>query len=153
MQHRAIVSWQADKYDFIPKANSWYWAVGIIAGAAAIAAIILADYLFAVIALLGGFSVMLLGSSPPKRHTYRLTDRGFMIGERLIPYRDMVVFAIHEGEQPTLNIETTTLMGIVSVPLGNTDRRVIEMELKNQNIEEVESLRSFINAFASGIGL
>lgn len=153
MQHRAIVSWQAEEYEFIPKASSWYWAVAVIALAVAIAAIILSDYLFAVIAVLGGFSVMLLGSKPPKRHTYRLTDRGFMIGERLVPYRDMVAFAIHEGEEPTLNIETTTLMGIVSVPLGRTDRRVIEMELKNQNIEEVESLRSFINAFATGMGL
>lgn len=153
MEHRAIISWQAKEYDFIPKANSWYWAVGVVAVGAAVAAIILADYLFAVIALLGGFSVMLLGSNPPKHHTYRLTDRGFMVGERLIPYRDMVAFAIHEGEEPTLNIETETLMGIVSVPLAGVDRRVIEMELKNQNIEEVESLRSFVNAFASGMGL
>jgi hypothetical protein len=153
MQHRAIVSWQAKEYDFSPKANSWYWAVGVVAGGVAIAAIILADYLFAVIAVLGGFSVMLLGSNPPKRHTYRLTERGFMVGERLVPYRDIVAFAIHEGDEPSLNIETTTLMGVISAPLGGADRRVIEMELKNQNVEEVESIHSFVNALANRIGL
>lgn len=153
MQHRAILSWQAREYDFVPKGDSWYWAVGVIAGAAAIAAIVLSDYLFAVIALLAGFSVMLLGSNPPKRHTYRLTDRGFMIGDRLVPYRDMVAFAIHEGEEPSLNIETTTMMGVISAPLVNVDRRRIEMELKNQNVDEVEYIHSFVNALASRIGL
>ena len=153
MQHRAILSWQAKEYDFVPKGDAWYWAVGVIAGAVAIAAIVLSDYLFAVIALLAGFSVMLLGSNPPKRHTYRLTDRGFMIGDRLVPYRDMVAFAIHEGEEPSLNIETTTLMGVISAPLVNVDRRRIEMELKNQNVDEVEYINSFVNVLASRIGL
>ncbi|MBI3573577.1 hypothetical protein HY090_00825, partial [Candidatus Kaiserbacteria bacterium] len=94
MESRVIVSWQAKEYDFTPKERSWYWAVGIIAAGAAIAAGIVGDYLFSVIAVLAGFSVMLLGSKRPKRHTYSLTERGFMIGEKLIPYRDMERFAI-----------------------------------------------------------
>lgn len=153
MEHRTIISWQAKEFEFVPKANSWYWTVGILAGGAAIAAIILADYLFAVIAIIAGFTVMLLGSIPPKRHAYRLTDRGFMLGERLVPYREMIAFAIHDGEEPSLNIETKTILGIISVPLSGTDWRAVAMELKNRNVEEVEYIHSFVNAFASRMGL
>lgn len=153
MEERVYVSWQAKEYDFQPKERPWYWAVGIIAGAVAIAAFILGDYLFSLIAILGGFTVMLLGSKKPRRHTYRLTERGFKIGERLIPYKSMVRFAIREDEPRELVIESTTLLGTFVVPLGDTDHRAIVMELKNNNVEEVESLGTFVDRVASGMGL
>lgn len=156
MEQRVILSWQAEEPSVEPKSQSWYWAVGIVAGAIAIAAVMLQDYLFSVIAVIGGFGVMLLGSKPPERHTYRLTERGLMIGPRLIPYRRMAAFAIHEGrndEGPSLRIETDTIMGIVAAPLGTIDYRRVQMELKNKNVEEVEALHSFVNGFANGIGL
>ena len=97
---------------------------------------------------------MLLGSAKPKRHTYRLTDHGFMIGRNLIPFSKIDRFAIHEGEDENeLYLETRTLSGTLSAPLGQTDYRPIQMELKNHNIEEVESLRSISDHLAKGIGL
>lgn len=154
METRVILSWQAKEYDFIPKSPSWYWAVGIVAAGLAAAAFIVGDYLFGIIAIIGGFTVMLVGSAKPKRHTYRLTERGLMIGTRLVAYDEMQKFAVHlEDDPPTLEIETHTLAGTVSAPLGDADYRALQMELKNQNIEEVESLDSFVNKVARGIGL
>ncbi len=153
MEERVYASWQAKEYDFQPKERPWYWAVGIVAGGIAVAAFILKDYLFSVIAILGGFTVMLLGSRKPHRHTYRLTERGFRIGERLIPYKSITRFAIRDEEPRELVIETTTLMGTVTVPFGDGDHRAVAMELKNNNIEEVESLGSFVDHVASGMGL
>jgi hypothetical protein len=153
VEDRVILSWQAKEYDFQPKAGSWYWAVGIVAVGVAAASVILTNYLFALIALLGGFTVMLMGSKRPKRHTYRLTDHGFKIGERLVPYKSIARFAIHEDEPMTLALETETLLGTVTAPLGGVDWRTVEMELKNRNVEEVESLHTFVDHVTRGLGL
>lgn len=153
MEERVYVSWQSKEYEFQPKERPWYWAVGIIAGGIAVAAFIVGDYLFSLIAILGGFTVMLLGSKKPHRHTYRVTERGFRIGDRLIPYKSITRFAIRDDEPRELVVETTTLLGTFAVPLGDTDHRAIAMELKNNNIEEVESLGTFVDRFASGMGL
>lgn len=152
MQSSVIVSWQARERDLEEKAPSWYWAVGIVAAGVALAALIVGDYLFSLIAVIGGFTVMLVGSTKPKRHTYQVTERGLMIGKRLIPYRAMMRFAIHEDPR-TLAIETDTISGIISVPLGDVDHRTIEMEFKNKNVEEVDSLHSFVDHVARGMGL
>jgi hypothetical protein len=153
VEDRTILSWQAKEFEFLPKSRSWYWAVSIVSASVAVASVILANYLLAVIAVLAGFSVMLMGSKRPRRHTYRLTEHGFKVGERLIPYRDIQEFAIHEGEEMELVLNTKTLLGNVSAPLGSTDWRTIEMELKNRNIEEVESLKTFADHLSKGLGL
>jgi len=153
MQSDAVLSWQAHEYDFREKESSWYWAVAIVAVGSAVAAFILSDYLFAIIAVIAGFTVMLVGSKKPKRHTYQITTRGLLIGKRLIPFQQMVRFAIHDEEPRALMIETNTFAGTISVPLADADYRVIQMELKNRDIEEVDSLHSLIDHVARGIGL
>ncbi|MFA5877431.1 MAG: hypothetical protein WC880_03655 [Candidatus Paceibacterota bacterium] len=153
MENKILVSWQAREYEFRPKERQWYWTVGIVAVGVAIASFILSDYLFSLIALIGGFTVMLIGSRKPPRHKYTLTERGFLVGTHLIPYDHMKRFSIQENEPRHLSIETKRLTGTISAPLGDTDHRFIRTELKNRNIEEVEALDSFIDSVAGGMGL
>ena len=154
MEARTILSWHAKEREGAPKERSWYWAVGIMSGGFAVAAFILSNYLLTLIALLAGFSVMLAGSAKPRRHLYKLTEKGFMIDAKLIRYAQIEQFAIHENEDSKeLLLETKGFSGTLSAPLGNADYRAIEMELKNHNIEEVESLHSFADHLAKGIGL
>ncbi|MES2134707.1 MAG: hypothetical protein V4449_00490 [Patescibacteria group bacterium] len=153
MEKQILASWQAREYEFRPKEQQWYWIVGIVAVGAAVAAFILTDYLFSFIAIISGFAIMLVGSKKPQRHKYSLTERGFYIGTHLIPYSQMTKFAIREDEPRKLSIETKGLTGTLSAPLGDTDHRAIRTELKNRNIEEVESLDSFIDQVVRGMGL
>jgi hypothetical protein len=152
MQARVIVSWQAQEFEFQEKERSWYWAVAIIATGVAVSAFILANYLFSLIAVIAGFTVMLVGSKKPRERKYQVTERGFFIGTRLIPYRNIRRFAIHE-EPRELVLETNTISGTVSVPLGDVDYRAIQMEFRNQDIEEVDTLRSFADHVARGMGI
>ncbi|TAK58465.1 hypothetical protein EPO14_03930 [Patescibacteria group bacterium] len=153
MENKVLVSWQAREYEFRPKERQWYWTVGIVAVGVAIASFILSDYLFSLIALIGGFTVILIGSRKPPRHKYSLTERGFLVGAHLIPYDHIKRFSIHEDEPRRLSIETKRLTGTISAPLGDTDHRLIRTELKNRNIEEVEALDSFIDGLSRGMGL
>lgn len=152
MQH-VILRWQAHERDHNPKSNTWYWVVGIIAIGVAIAAAIMQDYLFSVVAVIGGFALMLVGSAKPPRHTYTLTESGFMVGKDLIPYEKITRFAISEEEPRHLTIEALTLIGYVKAPLGDMDYRAIRMELKNRDIEEKDHLDRVVDGFAKGLGL
>lgn len=153
MENPVIIAWYAKEQQFQPKEQQWFWTVGIVATGAAVAAFIMKDYLFSLIAILGGFTVMLVGSRKPPRHKYSLTERGFVVGQHLMPYSQMTTFAIKEEEPRKLSIGTKTFTGTVTVPLGDADHRVIRMELKNRNIEEVESLDSFVDGVAKRVGL
>lgn len=153
MENQVLVSWQAREYEFRPKERQWYWTIGIVAIGVAIAAFILSDYLFSLIAVIGGFTAMLIGAKKPQRHKYSLTERGFVVGTHLIPYDHIKRFSIHEDEPRKLSIETKRLTGTISAPLGDTDHRFIRTELKNRNIEEVEALDSFVDSLAGGMGL
>jgi hypothetical protein len=153
MENPVIISWQAREFDFRPKEREWFWIVCIIAAGVAVSAFVFGDYLFSVIAILGGFTVMLVGAGKPPRHTYSLTERGFMIGAHLIPYAQMTRFSITEEEPRKLNIETRSFTGTVSAPLADADYRIIRTELKNRNIDEAEHLDKFIDSVARRMGL
>jgi hypothetical protein len=152
MEH-TIVRWQGHEFEHRPKERQWYWSVGIVAAGAAIAAFLLQDYLFGIIAIIGGFTVMLAGSAKPTKNTYSLTESGFMVGKDLIPYAKISRFAISEDEPRHLTIEAMTLVGVVKAPLEGVDYRKIRMELKNRNIDEENHLDQFVESFARRIGL
>jgi hypothetical protein len=152
MDH-VIVRWQAQEYEHSEKERPWYYAVGIVAGGVAIASLILQNYLFAVICVIGGFTVMLVGSARPPKHTYSLTEKGFMVGKDLIPFEKMTRFSISEDEPRHLTIESKTLIGIVKAPLEGVDFREIRMELKNYNIQEEEKLDTLVDRVAKTMGL
>lgn len=152
MEH-IVAKWQAHEYEHTEKERPWYWAVGIVAAGVAIASLIVQNYLFAIICVIGGFTVMLVGSTRPPRLTYSLTEKGFMVGKDLIPFEKMTRFSISEEEPRYLTIESKTLIGVVKAPLENADFRAIRMELKNQDVPEVDKLDTFVDRVAKTMGL
>jgi len=153
MQNKLIVGWKATEGTFKQKTRPWYWAVGIIAGGMAAAAVITADYLFALIAILAGFSVMLVGSRRPSRMEYALYENDILIGKERIPYEKIRRFAIKETDPKMLTLEMKNIVGIASMQLANVDWRLIRTELKNRNIDEVESIDAFVSKVTEWMGL
>lgn len=153
MENRTVERWQAQEFSYREKDSSWYMTVGIIAGGAAIASIIFANYLFALICVLGGFSVMLMGSRRPRRFTFSVNELDIAIGRERIPYEKIKRFAIKEDEPRELTIEMDNLVGIMHLPLGDADHREIRRMLKNKSIDEVEELDTFVTRFSRWMGL
>lgn len=148
-----LVRWEAIDLGPGRKDPSWYWAVGIIAAGVAVAAVIIGNYLLAVIAVVGGFAIMLAGSIPSIRQKYALSERGIYIGSIQIPYENVKKFRIIETEPRVLMLETASIVGTASLPLGDADWRTIRMELKNRNIDEDDELDSFSEKIARAIGI
>jgi hypothetical protein len=153
MHHDHIVTWEAHEPGAGDKESGWYWVVGIIAAGIAVASGIAGDYLFSVIAVIGGFAIMLAGSRPGVQRTYALSDRGIHIGHERIPFSNIKSFAIHDEDPRRLVIGTASLMGTLSIPLGDADFRAVRTELKNRNIEEDDELDSVAERFAKVIGI
>ena len=153
MEDTTIISWYAVDSGFKEKDRPWFWTVGIVGVGVAVASFILHDYLFSLIAIIAGFTVMIVGAQKPPRHKYSFTERGFLVGQHLMPYSQMDSFSIHEDEPKRLSIGTKTFTGVVTVPLADVDHRIIRTELKNRNIEEVDKLDSFISGVVKRIGL
>jgi hypothetical protein len=153
MEDRLILKWQARDAEYRPKANSWYLAIAITAVGLAVASIIVANYLFAVICVLGGFTLMLVGSRRPARQIYALYERHVLVGTEKIQYEKIKSFAIREEEPRQLTLETSSLIGITTIPLSTTDHRRVRAVLKNQGIDEVEALDAFVEKAATWMGL
>lgn len=153
MENRTIERWQAQEFSYSEKDSTWYWTRGIIAAAAAVASVIFANYLFALICILAGFSVMLMGSRKPRRLTFSVNERDIVVGKEKVPYDQIRRFAIKEDEPRELTLELDNLVGVMHLPLADADHREIRRQLKNQNIDEVEDLDTFVTRFSRWMGL
>jgi len=153
MENKLILSWKATEGTFKPKTRPWYWGVGIIAGGMAIAAVIVANYLFALVSVLAGFSLMLVGSKKPPRYEYALYEKDIAIGKERIPYEKIRRFAIKEVDPKALTLEIKNIVGVATIPLANVDWRLIRTELKNRNIDEVDEIDAFVSKAADWMGL
>ncbi len=146
--------WKGQEFEFAPKSSTWYWTVGVLSVGSAIAALIAQNFLFAVILLLAGATVSLLGSRRPTMHLFRVTNRGIHVGEQLFLYANIIRFAIHEAEPKKLLFELKSgVVRVMTIPLAGADHRAVRTELKNRNIEEVESLDTFVARFSDWMGI
>jgi len=105
MAREVIFEWEGQEYAHNPKTADWYWALGIVAIAGTIAAVLFASYLIAVLIIIAASTLALHGAKHPPIHRFRLVEHGLMIGEELHPFDDMISFSVLEdieGELPPL---------------------------------------------------
>lgn len=145
--------WRARKNSSGKKTSSWYWTVGIVAIGIAIASFIVGNFLLGLLAIIGGFVIMLAGSQPGGQQACAVSNHGVHIGGTVIPFANIAQFAIEEEEPKILKLRTKGLMGIISVSLDGVDFRAVRSELKNHNVDEADELNSFGERIAEMIGM
>jgi hypothetical protein len=102
---RALFEWEGQEYERDEKGADWYWAMGIVAAALAIAAILFANYLLALLIVVAAATVALHAAKHPPLHKFMLTDEGLVIDNDLHPYQIMqsfTVFEYIEGDRPPM---------------------------------------------------
>ena len=96
MAQNALFEWEGREYDHNPKDADWYWAVGIIAVAGILAAILFANYLLAVLFVIAAAALALHAAKEPPIHRFRLVEQGIIIGDELHPFERMNSFSVLE---------------------------------------------------------
>jgi len=118
------ISWQAPEYMYTRKSRDWYIVVGVLAVGLLAAAIILANFLFAIVIFLSGFTIALYGAKPPRMIAFSLSVDGIRVDKRLYPYESLKSFWIFYDppDIKELSIESQKmLMPHIKISLGDQD--------------------------------
>jgi len=82
------------------KSQDWFWALGFVVVAVAVAAILLGNILFGILIILAGIVLGLSVNQKPKEITYSITTRGVVVDGFLYPYKNLEAFWIDETSHP-----------------------------------------------------
>jgi len=156
MPRNAILEWEGREYDHNPKSSDWYWVLGIIAAATAVASVLFGNYLFAFLIIVAASAIALHAAKQPPIHHFSLVEQGLLIGNDLHPFDGMVSFSFLEDIEgklpPMLSIKNETwLSPHLVIPLNNVDADVV-YEYFLQHVDESEHNHTFVDLVATWLG-
>ena len=133
------ITWQALEHRHTDKSNDWFWALGIVAISGAVVALLFKNFLFALLIVIGSFTMSLLAAREPRTLSFTLTERGILIDGSLYPYQMLVAFWIHDrqGEHSLLIIDSSRfLTPHLLISLEDTDADQVRTYLLEHLPEE-----------------
>ena len=102
MARDVFFEWEAEGYLFEERSSDWYWALGIIAVAAAIAAVLFGNLILGLLIMVAAGTLALSALKRPRVHRFQITESGVMIDENLYDYDRIISFSILEYIDPTI---------------------------------------------------
>lgn len=134
------IEWSIAEHTFKEKTNDWYWSVGVVTLALVVLSYFMKNFLFAVISLIGGISIFILGLKKPFTLHNKVTQKGVGSDDRFFMFDDIESFCIDEGvpEEPRLFLKMKS--GIAShaiLPIHEEDKDKIQNFLREHLKEEV----------------
>jgi hypothetical protein len=139
-QNGGSLRWEGHEYSYSEKSVDWYWAVGIVALSGAVASILLGNFLFGILILLGAFTLSLFAARKPNAVTFEITRRGILIDKKLFPYNTLDSFWIHEDTHHTTLLVRSrkAIMPLIMIPLsGSVNAESVHLSL-SRFLEEEE---------------
>ncbi|HJN62981.1 MAG TPA: hypothetical protein QGH03_01995 [Candidatus Paceibacterota bacterium] len=115
------IHWEEYEYDFSEKSTDWFWALGIVAISIAVTAVILNNFLFAILILVGAFALAIYAVREPNLVIYEVNQRGVVVEDKLYLYNSLDSFWIdYTDEKPKLLISSKKmLMPHIVIPIGD----------------------------------
>ena len=114
MARAVFFEWDAEGYVFDEKSSDWYWALGIIAIASAIASVLFGNVILALLIIVAAGALALSTMKRPQVHRFRITDDGVEIDGNVYEYDSIVSFSVLEyidpATPPALSIRTHKLL-------------------------------------------
>lgn len=102
MARTPIFEWEGREYRFEEKGSDWYWSLGIVATAAAIACILFGNVLLAFVIVAAAGAIAISAAKGPSMHRFALWDDGISIDDHLYVFDDMLHFSVLEYVDETL---------------------------------------------------
>ncbi len=137
------ISWDAPEHTHPHKGGDWYFALGIVTLAVIIAALLLDNLLFALLATLSGFSIAIVASQPARVIPYEISVRGVKVGNTQIPYATLRSYYINEDDPKgpqllMLSQKALATMLVVPIPEDYIDEieEILAERLPEEYIEE-----------------
>jgi hypothetical protein len=136
----SFIEWETLEYPMRDHGSDWFISVGIIAFASAIAAVILENYIFAVLIIVGASSLLLFAARIPKKITVRIFDKGILADTMLYPYNSLRSFHVNEHERKLLLRTNKLFLPILVIHIDETEpeniRKILSGNIREEEIEE-----------------
>mgnify|MGYP007026541586 FL=1 len=114
MQRVPLFAWEGREYQFEEKSADWYWALGIIATASAVASILFGNILLALVIIAAAGAIAVAAAKHPRIHRFAIYEDGVAIDDHLYVYAEMLHFSVLEYADetlpPSLSIKTKHLL-------------------------------------------
>ncbi len=115
------IIWHELEYKEKERSTDWFWALGVIAVASAVASIIFKDYLFAVFIILAALVLGFYAIRKPRLVEFKIDAKGLAVGREFYPYDRLTSFFILEkenGEKLLLVMSKRSVVPLLVLPLG-----------------------------------
>jgi len=121
-----LYEWNGTEYAFEEHGADWYWALGIIAIALCVAALLFGDLILALLIIAGAAAIALQAAKHRRIHHFSIHHDGLAIDGNLYLFTDMRDFGILEyidpSLPPALSIKTNHIFAPhLLVPIHNYD--------------------------------
>lgn len=152
---KPLLSWQAPEYVYRHKHPDWYWAVGIIAGAAAAIAFLNDNDLFAAFLVLAGVVLMVYGRRSPRVISFAITDDGVQAGQSLYPWARIkgFIFQTIGGAEALLFYLDRTLGAELVIPITADMEGAAREILESKKIPEGPQPRRLLDIIMDLLGI
>jgi len=140
------ISWQTYEYIHSVKTADWFWAVGIIAGAIAIASAIYGNWLFAGLIIIATVTLVMFATQTPKTISVTVNPNGIKVNNILYPYSSLDSFWIERrlGEPKLLLKPNKTFAPLISIPIAHDASTDSIQDLLNDYLLEEELNEPFL---------
>ena len=145
-QETQRIEWSALEHQSLSHSADWFWALGILAVASALTAIILGDVLFGLLLIVGGISIAILARKEARTVNFSLHKKGLSINDTLYPVDHLKAFNILENEydEALLLIDTPRFMTPdLVIPLAGVDPNKVHDWFTAHEIPQKELRESF----------
>ena len=138
MEQEPQISWVAHEHVHLKRSADWYWAVGLLSFAIALASFIFDNVLFGALILISAFTLMLHAARGPQLYKYEVTSRGIVAHTSLYPYETIQSFWIHEEYHPKRLVikSKRTVLPHITIPLGEMEPSEVRQLLRPKLKEE-----------------
>lgn len=97
-KRQVFLRWQAPEYHPTERHPDWQWYVGLIAFVLIIISIIFKNFLFALIVLLGAYSLVALERKEPTWPEIEISTDGVRVGSNLYPFESVRSFWVEDNK-------------------------------------------------------
>lgn len=88
------MEWLVLEYKEGGRPKAWFWTIGVATLAVIIASVLWNNFLLAILFLLGGATILLLGARPPRVIKCGVLEEGVRFGDRLFHYHALKSFCL-----------------------------------------------------------
>jgi hypothetical protein len=149
------IYWEALEHTRGTRGGDWYWSLGILSIAAAVAAIAFGNILFAIVILLAAVTLAVFALRGPSTFAYTVGPRGIRINDELYPYSTLESFYLDEdapGDVELLLKTQHTFAPLIVVPVPEEYVDIVDQYLNERLLEEYLE-EPFLNKLFELVGL